>query len=431
MGVVSAAMGAGAITAVNAFRTIEDAQASFTPLLGSAEKAKTLVDALNETAASTPFQFENIASTAEQLLPVMNGNIAETVKTFRMLGDTAGGDVQKLDSITRGYTKALLTQKVSLESLNMISEAGVPIFAELAKVVGVDSPAALFDLISAGQVTTDQLTDTFRSMTAEGGIFFNGMDVASKTTSGILSTLQDNVTLTAATVGEILAPTVKELALVAIEYTKVAKEWIKNNEELIRSNFLVFVDTAWRLIQGLTTAVVWMVTNFETVKTATLWVVGLVTVLKTLITVMTIVNLVMTANPISLIIVGVAALITGITALVIWVEELTAGFDKLPLAVQIALAPIRLLLDLIKLAKDGIGSFLNFIGVTGPSVAATTAAALPVTTGAERSASATAAAINETRTSSVSRVVIEDPGGIASAPEGLGPGVQLARSGAF
>ena len=139
----------------------EDAKAAFTPLMGGVEKATMLVNRLNQEAATTPFQFENISSAAKQLLPVMNQDINRVAETFRMLGDTAGGNAQKLETITRGFTKSLLKGKVDLESLNMISEAGVPIFAELSKGLGV-STAEMFKMISAGKVTTDQLTKTDR-----------------------------------------------------------------------------------------------------------------------------------------------------------------------------------------------------------------------------------------------------------------------------
>ena len=58
---------------------IEDATANFTPLMGSVEKATELVEALNVTAANTPFQFEGISKVASQLLPVMNGSIEDTI----------------------------------------------------------------------------------------------------------------------------------------------------------------------------------------------------------------------------------------------------------------------------------------------------------------------------------------------------------------
>ncbi len=214
---------------------IENAVAGFTPLLGGVQKAEELVQQLNETAASTPFQFDQIAKAANQLLPVMNQDIEQTVETFRLLGDTAGGNAQKLDSITRGFTKAMLKGKVDLESLNMIAEAGVPIFTELSNEIGVSSKE-MFKMVTAGEVTTDQLTNTFKTMTSEGGIFFKGMEIASKTLTGKLSTLKDNLSLTAATIGTQLLPTIKPLLDRAIKIAGAMREWINQNKELINQN---------------------------------------------------------------------------------------------------------------------------------------------------------------------------------------------------
>ncbi len=212
---------------------IEDDTAAFIPLMGGVKKANKLVDELNKTAATTPFQFENISKAAMQLLPVMNQDIEKTVKTFRMLGDTAGGNAQKLDSITRGFTKSMLKGKVDMESLNMIAEAGVPIFSEMAKSMGI-SKEKLFDMSKAGKLTTNALTNTFQAMTSEGGIFYKGMEIASKTLTGKMSTLKDNIKLTAAALGKNLLPILKPIIDDLIKLAGRAKEWVIVNQDLIR-----------------------------------------------------------------------------------------------------------------------------------------------------------------------------------------------------
>jgi tape measure domain-containing protein len=251
-----AGVGLGAATAAvtlftREYSKIEDAEAAFTPLLGGAEKAKKAVQALNDTAATTPFQFETLAKSAKFLLPVMNGNIERMIKTTRMLGDTAGGNAEKLESITRGFTKAMLKGKTDMESLNMIAEAGVPIFTELADSMGLKVNAAFFKLISAGKVTTNQLTKAFEKMTNKGGIFFNGMEIASKTTSGLFSTLKDNISLTAAAIGEVLSPVVKDLLKNATKVAQQVRDWVTANRELINERFLEFVNGAKKAIKSL------------------------------------------------------------------------------------------------------------------------------------------------------------------------------------
>jgi tape measure domain-containing protein len=225
------------------FSKVEDAEAAFTPLLGGTEKAKKMVEALNKTAATTPFQFENLSDAARQLLPNMGGDIEKTISTIRMLGDTAGGNAQKMDSIVRGYNKALLKGKVDMEALNMIAEAGVPIFGDLGKVVG-KSGNKLFKAISAGKIKTADLTEAFRRMAGEGGIFFRGMEIASETLSGKISTLKDNVGLAVAEFGSALAPTIKDTTDDLIDLAKQGRAWVTANKELIRSKFVEYVKKA-------------------------------------------------------------------------------------------------------------------------------------------------------------------------------------------
>lgn len=231
----------GASFALKSFITeaskIEDAVAGFTPLLGGVEKAEKLVEKLNQTAATTPFQFAGIAGIAKQLLPVMNGSIEDVVKTFRILGDTAGGNIQKLESITRGFTKALLKGKPDMESLNMIAEAGVPIFSEMAASMGI-TKVQLFELSKQGKLTSDDLVKTFERMTNEGGIFFQGMEIASKTLTGKFSTLKDNIALTAATIGTQMLPILKPMVDRGIEIAGTVRKWVSENKELINSKIV-------------------------------------------------------------------------------------------------------------------------------------------------------------------------------------------------
>lgn len=463
------AIGIGAITAsvsllIREFSKIENAEAAFTPLLGGAEKAKAAVQALNDTAASTPFQFETLASAANQLLPIMNGNIEDTVKTLRMLGDTAGGNAQKLDSITRGFTKAMLKGKVDMESLNMIAEAGVPIFGDLAEVMGTDVNEAFFKMISSGKVTTVQLTKAFEKMTSKGGKFFNGMEIASKTTSGLFSTLKDNISLTAAELGGVLAPTVKELIKGATEAAKRVREWVKNNRELISEKFIAFVELAkssimafietlrnlnrensilerlCEIVVGVSNAFRLLGEHGKTILKLTAVIVGLSLVVKGLIAVMALVNLVMSANPITLIALGVMAAIAAFSALVIWIDDVAAAFDNMNPFIRTILAPLELVVRTIQFIKDalkdGFGGAVTKLaarfGFGGDDEAEDRARG--TTTGPQvvSPGERVARNIEEQRTTSAAEVTIRDETGRAEVTGGnLGPGLALQPSGAF
>lgn len=433
--IVVAATGIGVlVTAVGflarEFSKVEDAEAAFTPLLGGVKRAKELVQELNDTAASTPFQFETLAAAANQLLPVMDGNIENTIKTLRTLGDTAGGNAQKLDSITRGFTKAMLKGKVDMESLNMIAEAGVPIFGDLAEVMGTEVGEQFFKTISAGKVTTDQLTKAFEKMTSKGGKFFKGMEIASKTQSGLWSTLKDNFSLTAATLGGILAPTIKDIIKSLTQVAIKVRAWVTENKELISGKF----NEALRfLIDNFQTIVLWA----KRVGIALGVFLAFAVVLKSLIGILTLVNLVMAANPIVLIALGVVALIAGIVALVTWIDTVVESFDALPAAIQAILLPFGLLLKGIKFIKDNIGvlgKVAKFLGFTssddeGDETTPRDSAGAAMVSPQDR----TARSIEERRQTSTSEITLTAGKGTqAEVTQGsLGQGIFIENSGDF
>lgn len=365
VGVGSAAAAVGLL--VREYSKIEDAEAAFTPLLGGAARAKEMVEALNIAAAQTPFQFEDLAATANQLLPVMNGDIERTIATLNMLGDTAGGNAQKLDSITRGFTKAMLKGKVDMESLNMIAEAGVPIFDDLAAVMGTKVGERFFKDISAGKVTTEQLTKAFEKLTGEGGKFYQGMIISSRTMSGMWSSLTDNISLAAAELGGALAPIVKELIGEATTIAERVREWAKANQGLIKAKAAEFVAKLRTGVLQLVAAVRrfsteydipgaiergmgslgkfldWLNTNGPLLKKVGLSVLALIVALKLLAATMLVVNIVMAANPIGLIVLGIAALVAAVVGLIIWWDEIKAAFLGLPTWVKVAAAAFALL----------------------------------------------------------------------------------------
>lgn len=442
-----AGVGIGAITGavtllIREFSKIENAEAAFTPLLRGAKKAKELVAALNKTAASTPFQFETLSKTATQLLPVMKGKISEIIKVVRMLGDTAGGNAEKLNSITLGFSKAMLKGKVDLESLNIIGEAGVPIFTELAESMGRKVTPAFFKMISSGRITTKQLTAAFTKMTSKGGIFFKGMEIASKTTTGIFSTLQDNISLTAAEIGGILAPTVKDLLKQAIKMSRVVREWVKNNRDLISKKFTDFIksgkDALLRLIEVIKNlnkenkgfekfkkaidvvidGVLFLGKHGETILKITAAIVGLSVAAKALGAIMTIVNIVMAANPIGLIVIAIAAMTAGIALAITRWDDLKASmlefkdlFPDIPTtAVSKALRSIP--------GAAPLAAVFDAMGGGSPQVVSPE----------ER----TAKSIQESSTTTKSEVTIKDETGRAALTGGrLGEGIFMQKTGAF
>lgn len=209
------AIGVGAAVAAIGWKAIEAAAdmemltTQFEVMLGSAEKAEALMDQLNEFAATTPFALEDLSKGTQNLLSF---GVAEenVIDVMRMLGDTAGGNVEKLNTLVLAYGKVQTKGKASLEELNMMAERGLPIFDILSQQLGV-TREEFFKMVSAGKVTADDVTQAFRTLTSEGGMFFQGMEMQSQTFNGIMSTLKDNIKLLLAAIGGELLPVAGKL----------------------------------------------------------------------------------------------------------------------------------------------------------------------------------------------------------------------------
>jgi len=208
--IVGASILAIGIAAVKTAADMEMLEVQFEVMLGSAEAAAALMEKLKTFAAATPFALKDLAQGTQTLLAA--GIEAENVVgVMRMLGDAAQGNNEKLQSMALVYGRIQQKGKASLEEINMLVERQVPIIKTLTNQLGLDTPEALFKLISAGKVTSKDMTAAFQTMTSEGGVFFKGMEKQGQTFLGLLSTMKDNITFVLADIGKKLLPTMKIL----------------------------------------------------------------------------------------------------------------------------------------------------------------------------------------------------------------------------
>lgn len=191
LSVVSAAVGAGTAFGVKYNATIQDLTTQFEVMTGSAERAAEIVGELQKMGAETPFEFTDLAKTTNTMMQ-FGFSADEAMDSLQMLGDIAQGNAQKLESITRAYSKMHSSQKVTLEDINMMIDAGFNPLQQIAEQTG-ESMQSMYDRISDGAMSVDEITTAMQKATAEGGTYFQSMEKQSQTFNGQLSTLQDNV----------------------------------------------------------------------------------------------------------------------------------------------------------------------------------------------------------------------------------------------
>lgn len=199
--------------AVDYQKSMEYYTTSFTVMTGSADKASETVQKLAEIGATTPFDMPQLAD-ATSLLMNFGFSADDAVDSMMMLGDISQGNADKLNSIARAYGKMNSAQKVTLEDINMMIDAGFNPLQEISEKTG-ESMQSLYDRISKGKMSVDEITESMKRSTSEGGKYFQSMDAQSQTLDGRLSTLSDTIN---SKLGEALQPILQ----------KAADEWIPN-----------------------------------------------------------------------------------------------------------------------------------------------------------------------------------------------------------
>ena len=166
-------------------------EVAFETMLGSTEKASSLMAQITRTAAVTPFGLQDVAGGAKQLLAY--GVEAEKVnETLVRLGDIAAGLSIPLNDLVYLYGTTMTQGRMFTQDLRQFQGRGIPLADELAKQFGVTKDA-VDDLVTAGKVGFAEMEQAIVSMTSEGGKFGGLMEAQSKTITGQISNIEDAI----------------------------------------------------------------------------------------------------------------------------------------------------------------------------------------------------------------------------------------------
>ncbi|WP_158712698.1 tape measure protein [Parabacteroides pacaensis] len=166
-------------------------EVAFNTMLGSKEKADTLMSQLVRTAAITPFDLQGVANGAKQLLAY--GTAAEDVNsTLVRLGDIAAGLSIPLGDLVYLYGTTMTQGRLFTQDLRQFQGRGIPLADELAKQFGV-AKDKVGELVTAGKVGFPEVQKAIEAMTNDGGKFGGLMEAQSKTITGQISNIEDAI----------------------------------------------------------------------------------------------------------------------------------------------------------------------------------------------------------------------------------------------
>ena len=196
-----------ATNAIEARGKIEALEVSFSTLLRSTEKANQLVSQLKDYGNVTPYDTEGLSKAAQTMLS-FGISYEKVMPTLKQLGDVAMGSQDKLSRLTLAFSQMSAAGRVTKEDLNQMVDAGFNPLQVISQQTG-ESIGTLFDKVSKGQVSVQQIANAFADATKEGGQFHDMALNMSDTVEGKMSTMQDAIDGAYQSIGKFIEPAVK------------------------------------------------------------------------------------------------------------------------------------------------------------------------------------------------------------------------------
>ena len=175
--------------AVDSYKQMEAIKTQLGVVYGSQSQADTAFSQLSQYATKSPFGIEQTTELAV-LLRQSGVYSSELLETLKMIGDTAGGNMEKMKRIANNYAQIVSIGKASMLDMRQFAYAGIPIFEKVSEELGV-SQKRLRKLISDGEVTAEVIKKVFQDMTGEGGIFEKATEKGARTLKARTQNLKD------------------------------------------------------------------------------------------------------------------------------------------------------------------------------------------------------------------------------------------------
>lgn len=206
-GALTAAFSATAIKSLVLSGNLEQTRIAFDTMLGSAEETQQTLEDLTQFAAKTPFVMPEILQATRGLIQFGERG-DDLMDTLNILGNAAAGTSTNFGMLALIFNQVRGVGKLLTQDFRQLSTRGVISLQDIADHFDTTTAAAQ-GMLSAGEVSFEDLRAILKGLSSEGGRFFNLMEKQSQSLLGTWSTLQDNISIMFRMIGDELAPAAK------------------------------------------------------------------------------------------------------------------------------------------------------------------------------------------------------------------------------
>ena len=176
---------------INYNATLETSRIKWETLLGTQEKANKMLKDIEKFAATTPFEKMGVEAMATQLHNAgFEGQaVFDQLTKFGDMAGAFGIQADSLQEMVRQYSQVQQAGVAYTEDLNILQDRWIPIFKALAEELNINT-ADVKKWASEGKISAEVYQKALDNIASgvEGG-----MSKQSKSFSGMISTLKDNM----------------------------------------------------------------------------------------------------------------------------------------------------------------------------------------------------------------------------------------------
>jgi len=194
---------------------------------GGVQNAEAAYADFKETALKTPFSVEGVAQAGKVML-AFGLTTQETSVATRQLAVVAGATGGDLNNLARNLGQISAQGRAYTRDLNQFAIAGIPIYQELAKELGV-SVVEVRKFAEEGSIGFQEVSAALANLTKEGSAFATLADKQLDTVAGQIG----NVSTTVFELGGAFVQSTSGIAVPALKLLGATIQLVSNNIEIL------------------------------------------------------------------------------------------------------------------------------------------------------------------------------------------------------
>lgn len=175
--------------AKDAYIEIEKVKTNLGVVYGTQGEADRIYQEIAQYAVKSPF---GVQQTAEQATLLKQSGVenADVMNILKMFGDLAGGNQEKFNRIALNFSQITANETANARNLRQFTMAGIPIYEALSKTMGIDK-SEVRNAVKKNEVSASDIEKALKSLTQEGGPFFQAVEKGARTMAARITNLND------------------------------------------------------------------------------------------------------------------------------------------------------------------------------------------------------------------------------------------------